>query len=41
MTADRCPCGGIVLADTEDWKIPRCNECYEKMGEPKKDPDGV
>lgn len=23
----RCPCGGIILADTEDWKIPMCHEC--------------
>ena len=30
----RCPCGGIVLADTEDWDTPRCDGCYTKMGEP-------
>lgn len=23
----RCPCGGIILADTEDWKTPRCLKC--------------
>jgi hypothetical protein len=33
-----CPCGGIILADTEDWNIPRCYECYLAMGEPQKEP---
>lgn len=28
----RCPCGGIILADTEEWNVPLCNECYERMG---------
>ena len=23
-----CPCGGFILADTEDWPIPMCDECY-------------
>ena len=22
-----CPCGDVILADTEDWKIPMCYEC--------------
>lgn len=30
MRKDRCPCGGIILADTEDWPIPTCHECYPK-----------
>ncbi len=25
---DRCPCGGIILADTEDWETPLCYECW-------------
>lgn len=32
---DRCPCGAIILADTEDWDIPLCYECYmaaEELG---------
>lgn len=28
--SDRCPCGGIILADSEDWKTPLCYECYPK-----------
>ena len=23
-----CKCGGIILADTEDWDTPLCSECY-------------
>ncbi len=23
-----CPCGDIILADTEEWPIPLCYECY-------------
>lgn len=33
MASDRCPCGGVILADTEDWDIPLCYECYEKSNE--------
>lgn len=29
----RCPCGGVILADTEDWPVPICNACYEKLEE--------
>jgi hypothetical protein len=29
MNQQWCPCGGIILADTEDWEIPLCYECYE------------
>lgn len=25
---DRCPCGGIILADTENWEEPLCHECW-------------
>lgn len=24
----RCSCGGVILADTEDWNIQFCYECY-------------
>ena len=27
----QCPCGGVILADTEDWPIPMCHECYEEI----------
>lgn len=27
-TKDRCPCGGIILADTEEWPTPLCYTCY-------------
>lgn len=23
-----CPCGGIILADTENWDVPLCDNCY-------------
>ena len=23
-----CPCGGVILADTEDWETPLCVECW-------------
>lgn len=35
-----CPCGGVwILADTENWKIPLCVECWISIGKPKKEPD--
>jgi len=34
-----CPCGGVILADTEDWETPRCYECWEKMGSPEQEPE--
>lgn len=37
--ADYCPCGGIILADTEDWKTPLCPNCYEEIGSPDEDPE--
>lgn len=36
---DRCPCGNIILADTEEWKTPLCIECYFLVGEPIGDPE--
>lgn len=33
-----CPCGGIMLADTEDWDVPRCFDCWVALGEPKYEP---
>ena len=27
---DRCPCGEPIYANTEDWKVPLCYECYVK-----------
>lgn len=32
-------CGGVILADTEDWKHPRCNSCFVALGEPDYDPE--
>jgi hypothetical protein len=27
-----CPCGDpIILADTEDWDVPRCFDCWSVM----------
>jgi hypothetical protein len=23
-----CPCGGVILADTEKWAVPLCHECW-------------
>jgi hypothetical protein len=36
--SDRCPCGGIILADTERWRTPLCHECwvpFTRMDVPK------
>lgn len=27
-----CPCGHPILADTEDWKVPRCFDCATDDG---------
>lgn len=32
-----CPCGGVIYANTEDWKVPVCYECYEEIREYFKD----
>lgn len=37
----RCACGGVILADTEDWKSPLCNSCYEDLGQPATDPEQI
>ena len=29
---DFCDCGGIILADTEDWENPKCYACYLEAG---------
>lgn len=34
-----CPCGGIILADTEEWKTPLCFGCWEELGSPEKEPE--
>ena len=31
MKKDRCPCGGIILADTEDWSTPLCYSCFYEL----------
>lgn len=28
-----CPCGGVILADTENWKTPLCYACYTDLHE--------
>jgi hypothetical protein len=38
MKQNYCPCGGIILADTEEWRLPRCYSCWEKMGSPAIEP---
>lgn len=27
----RCACGGIILADSDDWDEPVCDDCYEAL----------
>jgi len=27
-----CPCGGIILADTDECKVPVCANCFEEIG---------
>ena len=34
----RCACGGIILADTEDWNQPTCYKCYYALGMPEIEP---
>jgi len=26
----KCPCGGIIFADTENWLTPLCYNCYTR-----------
>jgi hypothetical protein len=36
----KCPCGDMfILADTENWKVPLCVECWIDIGSPEKDPN--
>ena len=30
MEGMRCACGGIILADTEDWEKPCCYNCWQE-----------
>jgi hypothetical protein len=32
-------CGGIILADTEDWERPACADCFFELGRPTKEPN--
>ena len=27
----QCQCGGIIFADTEDWPVPVCYDCHDKI----------
>jgi len=29
----RCPCGGVIYANSEDWKVPVCYQCFEEIRE--------
>lgn len=33
MKKELCECGGIILADTEEFEKPMCYECFERVGE--------
>ena len=36
---DTCSsCDGVILADTENWSLPRCYDCFALLGEPTKEP---
>ena len=28
-SSDYCPCGGIILLDTEEWTVPLCMRCAD------------
>lgn len=32
MNENSCPCGQVILADTEDWGVPLCYDCYLDLG---------
>lgn len=34
----RCLCGGVILADCEDWRRPVCPACWQAMGCPLFEP---
>lgn len=31
-------CGGVILADTEEWVLPVCCDCWSELGEPIVEP---
>ncbi len=33
-------CGGIILADTEDWEKPLCHSCWVEAGSPEEECPG-
>ena len=41
LSENRCPCGGVILADTEDWKTPRCYQCWWNLGSPENEPENL
>ena len=36
-----CPCGGVIWADTEEWTVPICVECWEELGMPQEEPKNL
>lgn len=28
----KCHCGQVILADTEDWMVSLCPDCYDLIG---------
>lgn len=32
---DWCPCGNVILVDTEDWEVPLCHDCFEELNKTK------
>jgi len=43
---DYCECGGVILADSEDWDDPKCHSCLERIATQvckklKRDHEGV
>lgn len=28
---DRCPCGGIIIAETEECRVPLCDDCASEI----------
>ncbi len=31
-------CGGIIIADTEDWFMALCYSCWTEIGQPANEP---
>lgn len=38
---NRCPCGAVIFADTEEWEVPLCYNCYEEKTSPCYCKDGI